>query len=318
MILRRKVTPHLLLLIFVVSAGSLFAQVIPGDEQHDVNFLRPQIFAGYSTTSTRNFEDIVGTYKMTSFSLGAMVPVYDDFIKGGESTKSRFVIASGRFSSLLPQVSFFSTRHNLYAATFGASAGLFTLSKNLYMFTLNAGFAEEDNTIRDPQLRLTGSGLGTQRFGDSFRLLFGLSYSYTFDRGLLLPVLGSDWKFTDEWRLRLLLPFFLEVQFEDMSSLQFGFVVRANGNRFRFEDDNYATGSANTEYLRISQLQAAFRVSMRVVDNLWIYGEAGVLRNRNFSIWAGESSLVSSRIENSGYSSMILRYTIGKPGSWID
>jgi hypothetical protein len=317
-ILIRIITLHLFLLIFAVPGGSLFAQFIPGDEHHNVDFLRPQIFAGYTSTSTRNFEDIVGTYKMSSFSLGATVPVYDDVVKSGDSLCARFVIANGRFASLLPQVSLFATRHALYTTTFGASVGVFTNSKNLVVLTLNAGFAEDDKTIQDPQLRLTGSGLGTQRFGDSFRLLFGLSYSYTFDRGLFLPILGSDWKFAEEWRLRLLLPFLLEVQFEDMSSLQFGFVVRANGNRFRFEDENYSTGSANTEYLRISQLQAAFRVSLRIVDNLWVYGEAGVLRNRNFSIWADESSLVSSKIENSGYSSMILRYTIGKLDSWID
>ena len=318
MILSRTVTVHFFLLIFAVPAGSLVAQFIPGDEQHDIDFLRPRIFAGYTTTSTRSFEDIAGTYKMTSFSLGATVPFYDDVVRSDEGTDARFAIASGRFSSLLPQISFLATRHTLYAATLGASAGLFTNSKNLYMLTLNAGIAEDDNTIQNPQLRLTGSGLGTERFGDSFRLLFGLSYSYTFDRGLLLPILGADWKFAEEWRLRLLLPFLFEVQFEDMSSLQFGFLVRANGNRFRFEDDNYSAGSSNAEYLRISQLQAAFRVSLRIVDNLWVYGEAGVLRNRNLGIWAGENNLVSSRIENSGYSSMILRYTIGKSRSWTD
>ena len=156
------------------------------------------------------------------------------------------------------------------------------------------------------------------KLDNSFAFIYGLSYSYTFDRGLVLPLLGTHCSLGNRLTLHLVLPFSLHLDYEEAPEMHFGFVVRASGDQIRIQENDYFGTTSLPLFMKIAQVQVAFSASFRLSEGIWLVGEAGMLRNRNFAIGTLDANLVSSGIENSAYSAITVRYDLGSFESWKD
>jgi hypothetical protein len=295
----------------------ILAQGLATEDHLSLDFLRPQIVAGFSDVSARLFKNLDGTYDATSVTLEAAIPVYQDFSPPSDRLTSYLLIARGQFSAVKPEISFLTYSRSLYLSTVGLTGGIRTPSGHLYLLTLNAGAAEDDEAISHPRIRPTGSLLGKYQLKDSFSFIYGISYSYAFDRGLLLPMLGAHCVLGEDFEMHVVLPYSFELEYEEIQNLLFGLVVRANGNQVHINDDRNFPPQSLPLYLKSAQVQAAFSVSVGLGQHWWLCGEAGVARDRNLAIGTLDHNLVSSKIENAGYSSLIIKYVIDSSDSWL-
>jgi hypothetical protein len=292
------------------------AQLGPADDHLDSGFLQPQISVGFATATVRNFQDIDGTFGANSASLTAIVPIYRDHEGAIDASTDHFLLARGQFTSLNENISFLPSSHAVYKSRIGFTGGIATTHHHLYLMTVGAGFAEDRNTFGSPRVRATGSLLGKYQLDDSFGFIYGLSYSYTFNRGLLLPLLGARCSLGNDLSLHIVLPFSMEIDYEEAQELLFGFIIRANGDQIHIEENSYFGTQSLPLFMKIAQIQVGFRVSLKLSREFWLRGEAGVLRDRNFGIGTLGENLVSSKIDNSGYSTIILTYDLGSFESW--
>ena len=309
--------PILLCLLFFSVSLSL-AQQVATDDHLSLEFLRSQITLGFSTASARSFLDVDGSYNSSTGFCSATIPLYGNLSDHTEGTLSYFILARGHFSYFRPAISFLSSSSSVYLAKVGLTGGIATTVRHVYLLTFNAGLAENGNKLSNARTRPTGSLIGKYQLDGSFAFVYGISYSYTFDRGLLLPVLGTHCTLVKDLQLHLVLPFSMELEYADVPSLHFGFVARANGNQIHVQENGNFGQLSSPLYLKVSQIQIAFSVSLEVAEKIWLYGEAGALRNRNLAIGPLDHNLVSSRIENSGYSSIVLKYAIDRFSSWLE
>ncbi len=312
-----NIIEKILVIPFLLLPGSVLAQGFSTEDHLSLDFLRPQITAGYSSASARLFQDVEGSYGAASAALLASVPLYQEFSSATGSPTSYFLLARGQFSSLYPEVSFIPRVNAVYSSTLGITGGIRTPSHHLYLLTLNAGIAEDDKTVTNALLRPTGSLLGEYRLDDAFAFIYGLSYSFTFDRGLLLPLLGTHCRLSNHITMHLVLPYSLELEYREVEALKFAFIVRANGYQARISQDNFPGPLTSSLYLKSAQVQAAFNVTIGLGNSLWLCGEAGLSRDRNLALGPLDRDLVSVKIRNAGYSSVILKYEIDSSDHWL-
>ncbi len=304
------------LILYVLWGSTAKSQIESTDDHLGSDFLQPQISAGFSTAPVRNFQDIAGTFSVNSATVMAAVPIYRALGGVLDNSTTYFVLTRVEFSSVDEDISFLSSSNTIYKTRIGVTGGIATTHHHLYLLTLGGGFAEDHSIIDAPKFRGTGSLLGKYQLEDSFAFIYGLSYSYTFNRGLLLPLLGVHCALGSDMNLHMILPFSLDLDYHEAQELRFGFVIRANGDQIHVGQDSYVGHQTLPLYLKIAQIQIGFRVSYMLSNDLWLVGEAGALRNRNFAIGTTETNLVSSKIENSRYSTIIFKYDFGNFESW--
>jgi hypothetical protein len=294
------------------------AQLGPAEDHLGPDFLQPQITAGYSAASARNLQDYEGTFGVNSVTLTAAVPLYRDLEGTSENPTIYFMLGRAQFSALDEDISFLSSSREIYKSRIGITGGIATAGHHLYLITIGGGFAEDRNTISSPRIRATGSLLGKYQLDNSFAFIYGLSYSYTFNRGLVLPLLGTHCSLGRNLSLHIVLPFSVSLDYEEAQELHFGFHIRANGDQIHIEQSAYFGAQSLPLFLKIAQVQSGFSVSFEFSRGIWLLGEAGMLRNRNFAIGPLDMNLISSKIDNSGYSTIVLRYDLGNFESWGD
>ncbi len=309
----------LVLITFVLFlTTTVTAQLGPADDHLGSDFLQPQISVGFSAAPVRNFQDIDGTFGVNSATSTAAIPIYRVLEGASENPTASFALARGQFSSLNEDISFLPSSHVIYKSRIGVTGGIATTRHHLYLLTIGGGFAEDRNTVGSPRIRTTGSLLGKYQLVDSFAFIYGLSYSYTFNRGLMLPLLGTHCSLGRNLKLHIVLPFSLNIDYEEAQELHFGFVIRANGDQIHIEENSFFGTQSLPLFLKLAQIQSGFSVSFKLSREIWLRGEAGVLRNRNFAIGTIDENLVSSKIDNSGYSTIVLKYDLGSFESWGD
>lgn len=304
-------------LLFLWS-GNALAQLGPTDDHLDPDFLQPQITAGFSASSVRDFRDVEGTFGTRSMTLGGTFPLYQIREGGDGALTSYFLLGRGQLSSLNEDISFLPAPHTVYKPHVGVTAGIATTNHHLYLLTVGVGFSEDQNTAGSPKLRATGSLLGKYQLDPSFAFIYGLSYSYVFNRGLLLPILGTHASLGDSFTLHLILPFSLGIDYREGKGLHFGFVVRASGDQIHIDESDYFGTQTLPLYMKIAQVQSGFGVAVLISERVWIQGEAGVLSGRQFAIGTVREDLVSSTVKNSGYSSLRLKFELDSVESWAD
>jgi hypothetical protein len=309
---------HVLIAFSLFCSVTVEAQLEPADDHLGSDFLQPQIAAGYSAATVRNFQDNDGTFGVNSVTLTAAVPIYRSLQGTSENPTIYFMLGRGQFSTSDEDISFLSSSRAIYKSRIGITGGIATTDHHLYLVTIGGGFAEDRNTVGSPRIRATGSLLGKYQLDNSFAFIYGLSYSYTFNRGLVLPLLGTHCSLGRNLSLHIVLPFSVSLDYEEAQELHFGFHIRANGDQIHVEETAYFGTQSLPLFMKIAQVQSGFSVSFEFSRGIWLLGEAGMLRNRNFAIGTLDKNLISSKIDNSGYSTIVLRYDLGNFESWGD
>jgi hypothetical protein len=299
--------------VFLFFAGSKsLAQLIETDDHLGSGFLQSQVSVGFSAASDRSLQNTSGWLDLNTAFLRAVVPVFYYRVTSVDGSSVYFVLARGHFSPLYSEISFLPSIQTSYQASAGVTAGIATTGHHLYLLTIDGGFSENDKSIDHPQVRPTGSLMGKYHLDDSFAFLYGLSYSYTFGRGLVVPLLGTHCSLARDLNLHLVLPYSLEINYQEVPALRFGLVIRANGDQVHIEKADGLTSPSSPIFVKMSGIQGAVDVSFELTNNMWLRGEAGILRNRNIAVGPLKSDILSTGIENSGYSTLTLVYDFGE------
>lgn len=305
-----------LVLVLLIGTAKSWAQLGATEDHLGVDFLQPQISLGFSAVPVRNFEDLSGTFGSAGATMGAAIPICR-WIEGATANPTAyFFLARGQVSSDNDDISILPSFDGALRARMGITGGIVTTHHHMYLLTVGAGFAEDKRTVSSPRLRATGSLLGKYQLDDTFAFIYGLSYSYTFDRALLLPLLGTHCTLSSNLTMHLVLPFSLDIDYAEARDLHFNFVVRANGDRIHIDQNSYPAAQSLPLYLRIAQVQAGFAVNLRLTRDVWLRGEAGIVRDRKFAIGTTESNFLSGTIQNAAYSSIVLKYRFGSFQAW--
>jgi hypothetical protein len=305
----------LFMIVIVVKSDGLHGQMMLGDDQVKVDILRPSIETNISLQPTRSFRDDQGSFSVRSVGAAASVPIYDtENNERNEDGHSR-ILLHGQASVIQPEISILSEQHTLYTGAIGMTYGTITASRNEYILTLNAGIAEDQVTVHDARARIMGFGLGTSQLTDDNILMYGLAYTYAFDRGRLVPVLGLRWRFAEQWVLQVMLPFSLHVKYHYAKDVAFGFGINVHGNRFRFSDGQLPGGQSEVANLRLAEIEFGAHVDWKLNKDLLLKVETGISAARNIYITSGTGDLLSARIRPTVFLGVNLRYLLGDNAS---
>jgi len=114
--------------------------------------------------------------------------------------------ASAQFASSSTEITFLSRDPDLYNGGLRFTAVMLGKGLNMYVASVGASFAEDQETIGDMKPRFSGLGLGTHRKSEKTTFVYGGAYSYTFGRGRAVPLFGIMWKLNPSWSLSTVLP----------------------------------------------------------------------------------------------------------------
>lgn len=130
--------------------------------------------------------------------------------------------------------------------------GFFSLgSKNNLLLAVNGLANEDKNTLSSPNFRLTSMALWLHPFSEKFAIHTGLSYSYVFGNGFLLPILGFKTRLNANTQLLVTLPFQIRtVSKQKDSPNRYGFFLKAQGGFNRYQSNLFIDSTSNTYFLR--------------------------------------------------------------------
>jgi Domain of unknown function (DUF6268) len=194
-------------------------------------------------------------------------------------------------------------------------SAVFTSSaSDTFMASLGVGLADDETTLDSSGLRGSGLLLGTHRTGPSFSFSYGLSYSYLYGEGRLLPVFGIIWQPATRWRVRVLLPFAASVRYRASDRWTVGFRAGPDGNRFGVANGGSFPGQAGELRLRVTGLRAGLEAAVRLGGGVSIRVEGGVAAIRKLSIYDGDVQLLSTKVDAAPYGSLTLGFAFGARG----
>ena len=287
------------------------AQTMLGTESIEVEMLRPSVGFSFSFEPRRNFRDVIGSYSLQSNSMDAMIPIIEQWGQDSKGPSMYTLLVRGAAASIRPDVSMLNRQHQLYTSSLGLTFGMSTTSRSMYSLTASLGFAEDDKTVEDFHARFTGSFLATYPLDFSSTLLYGLNYSYNFDRELFLPMLGVRWNFSDRWVFNSLLPFFARVSYQEDRNISVGMALRLHGNRFRFSNEGVFGSEPETISLRVFETQIGIDANIRLHETLLLRAELGVMGGRRIGFAFGNDEFLSSCIQSSGYLTLGAKFLFG-------
>lgn len=291
--------------------AGLYSQSVLGDDPVDVDIMHPSIGATFSTEPARNFRDLEGSYSVRSMGAHLALPLAET-VQGEKLDRSYSVLLlRAAAAAILPEISILGRQHRLYTSSIGLTYGMVTSSRSMYTFTLHGGIAEDEITVQNSRVRVTGSGLASNRLSDQVTLHYGLAYTYTFEQGRLLPLLGLRWRFAEDWDLRTILPFSLRFNYRSSNTLRFGFGANVHGNRFRFSDSELSAGETDVLNLRMIEIQMSMNIDWKLKNDILAKIEAGVTAARKIYIATDNHTLFSSNVKPSPFLVLTLRFSLG-------
>ncbi|GEM_PF-2123659 len=309
---RRSVWALVFLGIMLGYPTGLYSQSVLGDDPVEIDVFRPSIGATFSTQPSRSFRDLQGSYGVRSWGANITLPFYETVQGENLDRSSSVFLFRAAASTILPEITFLNQQHRLYTSSLGLTYGVFTSSRSMYTFTLNGGIAEDEVTIHNLHARVTGSGLASSRLSDQVALIYGLAYTYTFEQGRFLPLLGLCWHFAPDWNLRTIFPLSLRFNYRSSNTVRLGFGINVHGNRFRFSDSQLSGGESDLLNLRLTEIQMSMNVDWKLKNDITAKIEAGITAARKLYIAADNRTLISSSVKPSPFLVMTLRFNLGE------
>ncbi len=109
----------------------------------------------------------------------------------------------------------------------------------------------------------------------------GLSYSNTFGRASIYPLLFYNQKYNEKWGLELVLPVSVKVLFQPNDRNTFYFQNQLEGDNYNI---NLEGISQESLFLEKADFKSFFTYEREVYDFIWVYGSGGMRFNVNFDV----------------------------------
>jgi hypothetical protein len=299
----------LFFILTICSSGILRSQSVLGFERLELDS-RDRLSLGFTIIPDKNIRNSSDEFGMRSASLRAGIPLYRNRQPVAGTFQIRGLSATADFSLVKPSLSFLSQEHTFYTARVGIVTH-FQVFKIPLSFNIGAG-AADDGKFSAPKLRFSGHLVGSYDASPTLKLIYGLSYSYNFTKGMLIPILGVRWRFDSKWDLAAVLPFSLRFVNFVNRDVRWGIGLHADGNRFRLAGDSSLSGETGTFYLRLLQLSLDADLSYRFSRDLMIRGNVGLLFGRTIRIGTDVNDVYSERVNPGGFIGVSLHWMFGE------
>lgn len=277
----------LALVVVTLFAGLALGQVA---EDIELNIFRPRLEVAADGYPNRTFEDSDEEFGNRSGYLSFNVPLGSTHIRPEKRVLAYQFLLQTRLSGSSPEITFLSKDHTLYNGGLSVAGVFLGQNKNLYVVSLGASLAEDDETIHDAETRFYGLGLGTHRLtNDKVTLVYGGAYSFAFGRGLVLPAFGVIWRVNPKWSLTGIAPFLFNATYRANDKLSLRFRTGPAGNRYRFSNEDDFPGQPDTVFLRIAQWRTTAGIDWKASEDLAFRLEAGVASPTRIAFSASSS-----------------------------
>jgi hypothetical protein len=288
------------------------------EDDIELKLFRPRLELGGDSFSDRAFEDGAGDYGSRSTRLDLSFPLSATHVRPQRSIMAYQLLGRVHGSSESPDITFLADDHRLVTAGVSVAALFVGSDENLYVGSVGATVAEDDETISDsPKARPYAFGLGTRHLGSKVTLGYGGAYSYQYGRGYLLPIIGVIWKMSPRWTLTALPPFVVSAGFKANEHLTVRIRTAPAGNRYRFSNADQVDfpGEPDTLYLRVVQWRTTGEVEWKASRNFSVLAAIGSSRTLRFAISAdeqGDAPLFEDETKPAAYARVAARFTFGK------
>ncbi len=295
-----------------VMGGRAFCQ---SEEDIELNLFRPRLEISADTFPNRSFETTNGEYGSHSGRLNVNIPLGSTHLRPQKGILAYQFMAQANFSGASPDITFLSQDHRLYTGALAFTSVMLSRSKNLYVASVGATAAEDEETIGSPTGRFFGAGLVAHRLGKKTTLIYGGAFTYVFGRGLPLPIIGAIWRLNPKWNLTAMAPFNFVAHYRATDKVSMRIRTGAAGNRFRFSNQGDFPGEPETLYLHVSQWRTTGEVEWRMSDDVALLAQAGTTRTTRFDLSAdarGSDPFIEDKTGSAPYARVAARFWFGK------
>jgi hypothetical protein len=135
---------------------------------------------------------------------------------------------------------------------------------------------EDEYTINNPTWRYNASFLYNRMVNKKFKYRIGLTYTYLFGEGNLLPIVGGTYRFNQKNILLVNLPYNITYRHVINSNLSAGLFLKPNGSMNRFMNRNYFDSSYNTVLFRRSSYLLGANVIYKISPKLLLMADLAI------------------------------------------
>lgn len=299
----------LLLVVFAAATGAARA-----DDEFDLRLIRPVVTLSAWGTPATELQENGGDYSSSTVRFGANIPLGPTRVHPGGKLLGHQYMLGATVSTTSETIDAIPYNPRLYAggltftALFASSAG------NLYLGSLGASFAEDEETIDDLDTRLFALGLGSWRTSGGVMFIYGGAVSYIYGRQMFLPAFGFVWRANPTWSLIGTLPFYVRLSQKINPELQMNYLLYATGQRYRFANsDGLFPGQDPVVYERRTESHLGAEIEYRPTPDLALLAQAGIANRRRLAFAdLDEEDFAEDTIDPAPYVKLTLRYAFGK------
>ena len=214
----------------------------------------PRFMLSYSHLGNQKYDSSAYTFGLGQSSLSLNLPLYHSNYAKSEYGLKHFLYLGFQPSFVLSSANFENTSldRKLINLSLGIN-GIYTSGiKNMYLLSIRPMLNEDEYTINNPTWRYNASFLYSRMVNTKFKYRFGLTYTYLFGEGNLLPIVGGTYRFNQKNILLVNLPYNITYRHVFNSNLSAGLFLKPNGGMNRFMNRNYFDSSYNTVLFRRS------------------------------------------------------------------
>jgi len=299
------------------------------EEQLVLDLFRPQLDIGLEGIPRRGFSDDEDgvlpngitdltdeEFRRGTVFLNTNIPLARTHVDPDGSIIGYQFFASAQFASSSTEITFLSRDPELYNGGLRFTAVMLSRGLNMYVASVGAGFAEDQETIGDMKPRFSGLGLGTYRKGEKTTFIYGGVYTFTFGRGRVLPLFGVLWKLNPSWSLGTVLPLSVRATYHPGEKGKLHLLLAPAGDEFRFsnEDPVEFPGEEDTVLLRLTGIKLGAEWEYKASSHFGFAVQGGVIgaRRLKFVESQGEDPFLDARIDPAGYLKLLARFTFGQ------
>lgn len=286
----------------------------------DRKFLNPQLKFSVQYDIPSELKNSSDKFSMAKSQLGFVYPVLSRRfgLTNNLDYKSMVVLANLNTGYALPFFTFIDTQHMLVNGSAGASLIYNSGNKNTWLAGVNAGIAEDDETLNSYDLRFTGHLLFKHKVNGNFSYHAGLVYSFVYGTGLPLPILGAIFRIGDKSKLKITIPLSITYMIKTSQYNMLSFFIQPDGNAYQFATLSdtffYGRNDAIVKF-RSRNFKAGVNYNIGTSERFHFVPEIGLLFRRNISFAEGSyrstENFSSNDVKPAPYIKISLRMLIG-------